>query len=120
MNEFYEYDEESDSLFISMPVNYEYGRVIKIDEGVLLELDTNNNPRAIEILSASIILDTESKNLIEENIRKVSFTISVTADTITVSIELWSENKNHEIGKELNLLNSMNMPVDTERFTLKT
>lgn len=121
MNEFYEYDEESDSLFISMPVNYEYNGVIEIEEGeVLVEFDINNTPRALEILNASSVLNTEPENLRKENIKKIELSFEVTSDDISVKLELISElNMENNIEMVETGINTVNIPENKQEFLIK-
>ncbi|WP_304125765.1 DUF2283 domain-containing protein [Methanosphaera cuniculi] len=121
MHEAYSYDEFTDSLFISMPIDYKYNGVIEIEEGeIMVEFDTNNTPRAIEILNASMVLNTESKNLLKENIKKIELTFEVTNDKISVELELVSELnlENNNIKIVETGLNSVNIPENTQEFLI--
>lgn len=120
MHEAYSYDEFTDSLFIAMPIDYKYKGVIEIEEGeVLVEFDTNNIPRAIEILNASTVLNTDPKDLLKENIKKIELTFEVTNDEISVKLELVSElNLENNIKIVETRLNSVNIPENTEKFII--
>jgi len=88
----YTYDVSTDSLFIAFPVEYEYEKVIQINEDFLMEIDTNGYPRAIEILNASSNFNVEKSFL--EDVHKVHMKITVTDMEIIVEILLTLGNKN--------------------------
>lgn len=82
----YTYDELTDSLFLAFPVEYECKEVIPLEEEILLEIDTNGHPRAIEILNASTKFNVSKKNL--SHIQKVEMTIDITESHIKVDVSL--------------------------------
>ena len=57
------YDAFSDSLFLAFPVEYNFKEVIPLEEEILLEIDDEGHPRALEILNASKIFNTSEENL---------------------------------------------------------
>lgn len=121
MHEAYSYDEYTDSLFISMPIDYKYNGVIEIEEGeVLVEFDTNNTPRALEILNASSVLNTEPENLRKKNIKKIELSFEVTSDDISVKLELISElNMENNIEMVETGINAVNIPENKQEFLIR-
>ena len=48
LHEVYSYDEVADAMFVSIPVDYEFDGVMKVDDGVFLEYDVDKLPKSIE------------------------------------------------------------------------
>lgn len=88
----YTYDEISDSLFIAFPVEYEYQKVIPLEEDILMEIDTNGYPRAVEILNASDNFNVDKELL--PHIHKVHMKIMVTDSEIRLEIILTLQDNN--------------------------
>ena len=78
----YSYEISTDSLFIAFPVEYEYDKVVPLDEDILMEVDVKGHPRAIEILNASTHFGVEKESLVE--ICKLQMKITVTDENIIV------------------------------------
>ncbi|WP_407393609.1 DUF2283 domain-containing protein [Methanobrevibacter sp.] len=64
----YLYDYEYDLIDITIDESSKYKKSIEITNGVILDLDENDFPAALEIISASKILDIEKQYLISPNI----------------------------------------------------
>ena len=111
----YTYDVSTDSLFIAFPVEYEYEKVIQINEDFLMEIDTNGYPRAIEILNASSNFKVEKSFL--EDVHKVHMKITVTDMEIIVEILLTLGNKNILPLVEL-VENESHIPCNNENITV--
>ena len=84
------YDEYADALFIAQPVDYVYDKVIELEDDILLEVDIKKIPRALEILNASSHFNISKSEL--NNIVKLSMSIDITENNITINVILTVKN----------------------------
>lgn len=89
----YTYDPQRDILNIEIKKDYKHNKTIELSFGVFLDFDDENLPVNLEIISASKVLETERKSLINP---KVNIDISVSQYRIDVDISL--ENKKEIMG----------------------
>ncbi len=114
----YTYDELGDSLFLAFPVEYIFKEVIPLEEDLLLEIDQEGHPHALEILNASTIFNTSKENL--SNIRKVEMIIEVSemCIKIDVSLTLFNVAKPLKVSESISNLSSIPLTDESLAITL--
>lgn len=112
----YTYDEMSDSLFLAFPVEYTFKEVIPLEEEVLLEIDMEGHPRALEILNASTIFNTSKENL--SNIRKVEMIIDVSKRYIKIDVSLTLLNVAEPVKVSESVSNMSCIPLSDESLAV--
>lgn len=88
----YTYDESTDSLFVAFPEEYEYQKVVPLKEDILVEIDTEGKPKAVEILNASLNFKTDKELLL--NPYKIFMKINVTDSDIRLEVVLKLDDNN--------------------------
>ena len=91
LHEVYSYDEVADAMFVSIPVDYEFDGVMKVDDGVFLEYDVDKLPKSIEIINASKKFDVEKEDLIDFKTLKLWFNVDGDRIGINLNIKLKNE-----------------------------
>ena len=78
-----DYDVQTDALFFFVPGDYDYKKTVRMSEDLLLDLDQNEVPVAIEILHASKVFGINSKYPLTQPIGIV-INIDIAEDLITL------------------------------------
>lgn len=91
LHEVYSYDEVADAMFVSIPVDYEFDDVMKVDEGVFLEYDVDKLPKSIEIINASKKFDVEKEDLM--NLQSLQLEFDINSDRICVKLDIKLKNE---------------------------
>ena len=101
-----------DVLAIKIADPYEYQESIELEEGIILDFDTNNIPVAIEILDASKVLNVPDKQYLS-NRKKIKMKISISEKVIEVHLNVNIEIHNKKEIMSFNSLaiNDINAPV---------
>ena len=100
----YKYDMIYDVLAIKVKRLYSYGRTIELDEGVLLDFDSDNVPVALEILDAS-----ERFNVPKYSLKELicfNMNVNINPESIIVNVELGVLIHNKEQSECLDYLTS--------------
>ena len=111
----YTYDELTDSLFLAFPVEYEVKEVIALEEEVLLEIDMNGRPRALEILNASKNFNVSKESL--SKVKKLEMLIEITNIQIMINVSLTLNTEQPVIVSET-VGNISNSPNTTESLAV--
>ncbi|MDL2271180.1 DUF2283 domain-containing protein [Methanobrevibacter sp. OttesenSCG-928-I08] len=106
----YNYDYKYDLLDMTIKDNFKFKESVELDDGVILDFDENNRPISLEIISASKVLSTDKKNLINPTIEMF---INVSDEKIHVEVIFAYElhNKSADISIEKDIVNDYNIPA---------
>lgn len=106
----YAYDYEYDLVDITIDESHKYEKSIDITNGIILDLDENGFPAALEIISASKILGIEKQNLISPNI---DMTIIISDELICFELKFNYFVSEHErdVCFKQNLANNYGIPA---------
>jgi len=106
----YRYDVEADAIMIKVE-KYKHSETIELDENILMDFNKKGEFIALEILSASHVLDTNIKSL--ENIDSVNLIIKVTDYQIFVCAVITLALENHDQIKVTNAstTNDISIPL---------
>ena len=90
----FDYDYKGDSLFIYSIEPYDYEVSLELNNDVILDFDTKNQPVAFEFLNASKIFNLD-KNYFK-NLVKISIQSKITEECIRLKVQLYAliHNKN--------------------------
>jgi uncharacterized protein YuzE len=104
-----DYDYKVDAIDIDVIGDYNYKETVELGNGVYLDFDENNIPVALEILSASKILNIDKKNLINPEIHMI---ITINNDLIRVEVEFIYIIHNKKISESMTnkVANNYNIP----------
>ena len=92
LNAEYSYEYDLDIVNIKVNQKYLYRESIDFDVGVFLDLDENDNPVNLEIISASKRLNVDKDFLIDS---KVDVNISINADLIELEVHFINRDEKH-------------------------
>ena len=106
----YEYDYEYDLIDISIVESAKYEKSIDISNGIILDLDENAFPAALEIISASKILGIDKQYLESPNI---DMTIVISVELICIEVKLTYFESKHEqdVFFKQNIANNYGIPA---------
>lgn len=104
-----DYDCSLDIYTITVDEEFEFGKSLEIDDGVILDFNKDNIPISIEILDISKRLAIEKQ---EVQSSKVSMRIFCTQEILEVSIVFFYEIHNQRFEKTIDskLANTFNIP----------
>lgn len=80
----YRYDSSSDVLAVKVKKDFNYGRTVEMDEGVLLDFDVDNVPISLEILDASKRFKVPKYSL--RNLFSFNMGVCVNEDSIKIDV----------------------------------
>ena len=106
----YVYDYEYDLMDITIDESFRYDKSIDITNGIILDLDVNGFPAALEIISASKIFGIDKQNLISPNI---DLAIIISDDLICIELKFTYFVSKHEqdVCFKQNLANNYGIPA---------
>lgn len=106
----HDYDYQHDSLFMYRVDDYEYERSLFLEDGLILDLDKDNTPTALEIINASKRLNVDKFSL------RMPFGFSMDIDieddyiTISATFKVLVRNKPVDMKLNVNAENNINIP----------
>ncbi|WP_458456569.1 DUF2283 domain-containing protein [Methanobrevibacter sp.] len=109
----YFYDYEHDLIDMTIDESSKYKKSIEVTNGIILDLDENDYPAALEIISASLILNIEKQYLVSPNI---DLAIIISEKLICIEIKFTYSVSKHvqNICFKQNLINNYGIPeMDT-------
>ena len=107
----YDYDDNGDSLFIYLINHKRYKHSVELDNDVILDLDINDKPMAVEFLNASKLFNANKSYL--NDLNKITLKIKVTKDSITLNCIIRNNNNSFKLNAIID--NCDNIPkVETQ------
>lgn len=107
----YDYDGKGDSLFICLINHNSYEHSIDLDNDVILDLDINYKPMAVEFLNASKLFNVNKDYLTDLN--KIALKLRITKDLISLNCLI--QNNNHSFSLNRLTDNCDNVPeIETQ------
>ena len=106
----YDYDLQNDSLFTYINDDYIYDHSIELNDNIILDLDKDYKPVAIEVLDASKIFKTTKVSINNLSSFKVNIKINDKLIELTMTLTVKVHNKPCEQEIESCLVNDMNIP----------
>ena len=106
----YIYDCEHDLIDITIDESFKYGKSIEITNGIILDLDENGFPAAIEIISASKIFGIDKHNLISPDI-DMGIIISDELICIQIKFTYFVFEQEQDVCFKQNLANNYGIPA---------
>jgi uncharacterized protein YuzE len=107
----YSYDADADAMFIYMKGKYNYDYSIPLTNDIILDLDINGVPVALEILNTSKIFNISKYYF--EKVPFIDLNVLVGENLIKVNCVIGLYIRNKKVSKSVNemIVNSFNLPV---------
>lgn len=85
-----DYGDNGDSLFICLINHYKYKHSVELDNDVILDLDINDKPMAVEFMNASKLFNANKSYL--NDLNKITLKIKITKDSIFLNCIIQDNN----------------------------
>jgi uncharacterized protein YuzE len=107
-----DYDYDCDIFTITKKEKYDYKTSLELEEGIILDFDTNNTPVSLEILDASKVFNIKEKQYLT-NFKDVHMSIIINEDLINIEVKI--STMIHQKTKvnvfDSKIINNINAPV---------
>lgn len=112
----FDYDIQSDSLFVYRNIDYEYDVSFELGDDVIMDFDKNNVPVAFEFLNASKLF--KMKKIDFNNLLRIRIKADINEDEITLNIHIVAAIHNKNTNFDVNRVasNIQNIPVYASEF----